>query len=70
MTQNEELREAYLRILKDIDDSYLIPNKSNNPSTKGLSGLFLTSIHPNYGNAKNKIMIIGRETKGWTWNEK
>lgn len=70
MTKNEELREAYLDILKGIDAAYLVPNKSNNPSTKGLSGLFLTSIHPNYGNAKNKIMIIGRETKGWKWNEK
>ena len=70
MTKNEELREAYLDILKDFDDSYLIPNKSDNPSIKELSGLFLTSVSPHYNEAKNKIMIIGRETKGWKWNEK
>lgn len=70
MTKNEELRDAYLEILKDIDDAYLIPNKSDDPTIKGLSGLFLTSVSPNYHTAKNKIMIIGRETKGWKWNEK
>lgn len=69
MTKNEELREAYLEVLKDFDESYLISNKSDNPSAKGLSGLFLTSVSPHYNSAKNKIMIIGRETKGWKWNE-
>ncbi|MFZ3465003.1 hypothetical protein [Vibrio harveyi] len=69
MTQNEELREAYLDILKGVDNAYVIPYNSKNQLNKNLSGLFLTSIHPNYGNAKNKIMIIGRETRDWKWNE-
>ncbi|HIF5802248.1 TPA: hypothetical protein ACX3E3_004088 [Vibrio parahaemolyticus] len=70
MTKNEELRDAYLEILKDIDVAYLMPSKADDPKIKGLSGLFLTSVSPNYHTAKNKIMIIGRETKGWKWNEK
>lgn len=70
MTKNEELRDAYLDILKDVDNAYLIANKSDDPKIKGLSGLFLTAVSPNYHRAQNKIMIIGRETKGWKWNEK
>lgn len=65
MTKNKELENAYFEIIKDVDDSYLNPNKFDNPLTKGLSGLFLTSVHDNYLDAKNKIMIIGRETRDW-----
>lgn len=30
-----------------------------------LSGLFLTSVSDEYRHAKNKVMIIGRETRDW-----
>ena len=71
MTKQEELRNAYLKIFKDkdFDNSYLIPSISSDPSFKGLSDIFLTSISPDYEKAKNKIMIIGRETKGWDWSK-
>lgn len=69
MRTSDKLRNGYLDIVKTIDASYIIPNNQKNRLGKDLSGLFLTSVHPNYDNAENKIMIIGRETKAWKWNE-
>jgi hypothetical protein len=63
LTQN--LSERYHDILQDLDSSYFDKHHENHP--EGLSGLFLTSIPENYHGAKNKIMIIGRETKSWGW---
>lgn len=66
---NTKLATAYHNILNNFDDKYIIPNKSDD-SVKDLSGLFLSSVHPDYEKSKNKIMIVGRETKGWKWNKK
>lgn len=62
---NELLKNAYREVLKDIDTKYLgIP--TNRPGgLNGLSGLFLPSVSENYSQAKNKVMIIGCETRGW-----
>lgn len=61
LTQN--LSERYCDILKSLDISYLDKHHPEHP--KELSGLFLSSVPENYHLAKNKIMIVGRETKGW-----
>ena len=66
MSINNKLATAYLNILNDFDDKYILPSKADE-SVRDLSGLFLSSVHPNYEMSKNKIMIVGRETKGWRW---
>lgn len=59
----QRLYESYYNILKNLDISYL--DKNHPTRSKELSGIFLASVPENYHHAKNKIMIIGRETKGW-----
>lgn len=66
MKNFEQLREEYINILQDYSPSLL----SNNPAAnsyiaKNLSGLFLSSEPNHYWNSKNKIMIIGAETRAW-----
>lgn len=62
---DETLAAKYLDILKEIDQSYLDPAYPDSKIALGLSGLFLPSASPNYEQAKNKIMVIGRETRDW-----
>lgn len=62
------LRQEYLDILRKIDESFFNTNHENSKVTEGLSGLFLASEPDNYWNAKNKIMIIGAETRAWNIN--
>lgn len=63
---NTELAEHYLRLIEDLDASYL---DLQHPETKcgkdKLTGLFLPSVPAGYVKARNKIMIIGRETRAW-----
>ena len=65
MTKNKELKEGYVEILNEIDDSWINPHHLNSLVKQGLSGIFLTSVRPEYQQAKNKIMIVGREPKSW-----
>jgi hypothetical protein len=62
---NKSLSVQYYEILKNLDSSYLDPQHAVNKNLKGISGLFLTSVSDKYHFAKNKIMIVGRETAGW-----
>jgi hypothetical protein len=66
LTQN--LSERYHDILKSLDILYIDKHHPEHP--KELAGLFLPSVPQNYHLAKNKIMIIGRETKSWGWFDK
>jgi hypothetical protein len=59
------LAEQYLNSLKDLDTSYLDPHHPSGKRKEGLSGLFLSSVPQQYGLAKNKIMVVGSETRGW-----
>lgn len=59
------LAEQYFSLLKDMDTSFLDPHHPSGKREEGLSGLFLTSVPRQYALAKNKIMVIGRETAGW-----
>lgn len=63
---NIDLAAHYLRLIEDLDSSYL---DLQHPKTKcgkhKLTGLFLPSIPVGYAEARNKIMIIGRETRAW-----
>ncbi|PPC97727.1 hypothetical protein [Methylotenera mobilis] len=66
MINNRDLASCYLRLINDIDVSYL---DRSHPNTKCgnnmLSGMFLPSIPDGYEQSRNKIMIIGRETRAW-----
>lgn len=63
---NNLLLQAYIEILKDVDSRYLDKLKMKGGSRdNNLSGLFLPSVGSGYSSAENKIMIVGRETRGW-----
>ncbi|MEN0106882.1 MAG: hypothetical protein AAGC84_10700 [Pseudomonas sp.] len=60
---NQQLAGLYLEALNDIDPGLLgghtVPNKH------GYSGLYLPAIPDGYWQAKTRVMVIGRETRGW-----
>lgn len=66
MINNTDLASSYLHLINDIDVSYLdrtLPNTKCGNNM--LSGMFLPSIPDGYEQSRNKIMIIGRETRAW-----
>lgn len=67
MKNFDDLKKEYFNILSALDSTFFDKNISHTKYDKenGLSGLFLPSQPDNYFNAKNKIMIIGAETRGW-----
>lgn len=65
MKKFEILQQEYLNILSELDESFFNEKHSNSKKIEGLSSLFLASEPDNYWHAKNKIMIIGAETRGW-----
>jgi len=56
---DQQLKAEYVRILEGVDPNLL------NGNTPGLSGLFLTTTPEEYEDAKNKVMIVGSETRDW-----
>lgn len=62
---NETLALEYTKLLGCLDTSLLDPAHHESQLAVGLSGVFLTSVSDEYRYAKNKIMVIGRETRGW-----
>jgi uracil-DNA glycosylase len=62
---NKSLADEYLRLLAGLDLSYLDQGHLNSKLGLGLSGLFLPSVSHAYESAKNKIMVVGRETRVW-----
>lgn len=59
----EDLKNIYLNILSEVDSSFF--DKKHEQYDKNLSGLFLTSFHPDYFESNTKIMLVGVETRGW-----
>jgi len=59
------LKAEYCRILTDLDPSYFDPAHPQSKVAEGLSGIFLPGVTDNYRVANNRIMIVGRETRGW-----
>jgi hypothetical protein len=60
----DQLVDRYHEILSGIDVGML--NRSDPELDSMLAGLYLPSMPAGYQTAKNKIMIVGRETRGWT----
>ncbi|WP_092283431.1 hypothetical protein [Halopseudomonas sabulinigri] len=54
------LVEMYREALVDIEPRFLTIGDK-----EGLSGLFLPSMPQGYATAKNKVMVVGRETRTW-----
>ena len=65
MKNFDDLKQEYLKILNNIDESFFNIAHKSSKYNEGLSGLFLASEPDNYWQAKNKIMIIGAETRDW-----
>ncbi len=59
------LGDAYVDVLKDVDPRYFHAQDQRPLGSKGLSGIFLTSVSDQYGSAKNRVMVVGCETAGW-----
>lgn len=61
------LKQKYLEILSQLDESFLnqAHKEAKHHKKSGLSGVFIPSEPKNYWNSKNRIMIIGAETRDW-----
>lgn len=59
------LQQEYLKILSKVDESFFNVVHESSKEKEGLSGLFLASEPDHYWTAKNRIMIVGAETRGW-----
>lgn len=65
MSLKQQLFNRYLAIVKE-NQEFL----DSTLSIEKLSKLFLTPVTDNYESAKNKIMIVGRETNDWLTSNK
>ncbi|MCH7315871.1 hypothetical protein [Acinetobacter sp. ANC 3882] len=65
MKDFNDLKQEYLKILSKVDESFFNTVHEYSKFKEGLSGLFLASEPNHYWTAKNKIMIMGAETRGW-----
>lgn len=62
---NQLLHQAYADILQGMDSAFLDVQHPASKVAGGLSGLFLPSVSSDYHQARNRIMIVGRETRKW-----
>lgn len=71
MTLNKQLTQKYLDILKNPEYKPLIQAiaddqaKSMHRNNVGLSNILLGFVPESYEQAEHKILIVGRETRGW-----
>lgn len=59
-----DLAERYLRVLADFDTS-LLDRYAPHADAKNLSGLFLPGVPSSWREARQRIMIVGCETRQW-----
>lgn len=61
------LKNKYIAILSSVENSECrkLLNLQSHPKPEQLSNLFLSDIPFNIHEAKYRIMIVGRETRGW-----
>lgn len=67
---NDTLIDVYCDALSGIPAHMLDPDDAQHD--KNLQGLFVPSLPEGYWHAKNKVMVVGRETRGWSthaWGE-
>jgi hypothetical protein len=61
---SSDLASRYLRVLADFDTE-LLDRHAPRTDAKALSGLFLPSVPSNWLGARQRIMIVGCETRQW-----
>ena len=64
LAASSDLASRYLRALADFDTE-LLDRHAPRADAKELSGLFLPSVPPNWLGARQRIMIVGCETRQW-----
>ncbi len=64
MNKCDELQRRYAEILSKSEHQALLKEISGNPK---FSRLHLSFVPDNYEQAAHKILIIGRETRGWSY---
>lgn len=68
MTLHEQLRQRYSEILNKVEYQTLIleiANDHKNGRGKGFSDILLGFVPNGYEIAEHKILVVGRETRGW-----
>lgn len=60
------LKLAYHRILSDLPQHWLDRSRKCEAEFSALSGVFLQGVSEAYLEASRRIMVVGRETRGWT----
>lgn len=61
----DAIAQAYLPILIDLEQHFLDRSRESEPGFAKLSGLFLPSVPVGFAQARHRIMVVGRETRGW-----
>lgn len=61
----EVVANHYLPLVEEMDRALIDRSRHHELNFSKLSGLFIPSIPENYSSAKNKIMVVGRETREW-----
>lgn len=59
-----QLHQAYMDILKDVNPAFFDKKNIDDVTYSGFSGLFVSST-PEVWEAGKRIMVVGRETRGW-----
>jgi hypothetical protein len=62
----DAIAQAYVQILNDLEQHFLDRSRESEPGFAKLSGLFLPAVPAGFAEAKHRIMVVGRETRGWT----
>jgi len=62
----DAIAQAYVPILKELEQHFLDRSRESEPGFAKLSGLFLPAVPAGFAEAKHRIMVVGRETRGWT----
>lgn len=65
MSKYDELQQRYAEILSKSEHQALLNETRKNPK---FSHLHLSFVPDNYEQAAHKILIIGRETRGWSYH--
>lgn len=61
----EELVNAYGEILSELPLHWFDHSRAHEPEFAKLSGLFLPGTSPAYEQSRQRIMVVGRETRTW-----
>lgn len=68
MNLNERLASRYITALEASDPDFIATLHSfRGNAAQGLSDIFLPTVSTSYADAPVKVMVLGRETKGWSY---